>query len=126
MARNWTPIIAEPGSGVPVTAPDPLDVAHAAAREHRNGLPEPAPYLWRPGEEERARAVQARLAAIRGQLLIAQVFADAIEYRRPEGGCGDCLTDPGGLCDDHAADLGLTDAYIALAGDLGINLEGTQ
>ena len=116
------PMLAEPPNAVPQTFPSPLDVAHAAAREHRNGLPEPAPYQWRPGEEERAQAVQARLAAIRGQLLIAQVFADAIEYRRPEGGCHDCLTDPDGLCDDHAADLNLTDAYIALAGELGVEV----
>ena len=68
---QWTPIIAEPGSGVPVTPPEPLDLAHAAAGTRRSGLPEPRPYTWRPGDAEREAEVQARLAAIRAPREVA-------------------------------------------------------
>ena len=41
---------------------------HPATTDAVNGTPEPQPYTWRPGEAEREREVQARLAAIRARL----------------------------------------------------------
>jgi hypothetical protein len=55
--------------------------------------------------------------------VLGQALADAISYRTPEGFCRDCETHPAGLCDDHAADLDLTDAYLGLARELGIEVE---
>jgi hypothetical protein len=57
--------------------------------------------------------------------VLAQVLADAIEYRDlrvNSGHCADCEDHPADLCDDHAADLNLTDAYLALAAELGIEV----
>jgi hypothetical protein len=50
-------------------------------------------------------------------------LADAIAYRTPEGFCRDCEESPSALCDDHAADLDRTDAYLVLARELGIEVE---
>jgi hypothetical protein len=52
--------------------------------------------------------------------VIGQTLADAINYRKPSGACRNCDDHPAGLCDDHADDLDRTDAYLALARDLGI------
>jgi hypothetical protein len=54
---------------------------------------------------------------------LGQALADAIEHRTPDGWCADCETRPEGLCDDHAADLDLTDAYLALARELGLEID---
>jgi hypothetical protein len=59
-----------------------------------------------------------------GQLAaLGQALADAISYREPSGFCADCEASPAGLCDDHAGDLDKTDAYLALARDLGIEVD---
>jgi hypothetical protein len=50
---------------------------------------------------------------------LGQVLADAIAWREPSGACADCDKHPAGLCADHAADLDRTDAYLALARQLG-------
>jgi hypothetical protein len=55
--------------------------------------------------------------------VLASALSDAIAYRTPEGFCADCEAHPAGLCLDHAADLDLTDAYLALARELGIEVE---
>ena len=55
--------------------------------------------------------------------VLGQALADAIARRTPEGFCADCEARPEGLCDDHAADLDLTDAYIALGRELGIQVD---
>lgn len=34
----------------------------------RNGMPDPAPYVWREGEQQRADEVAAKLAEIRASL----------------------------------------------------------
>jgi hypothetical protein len=39
------------------------------------------------------------------------------------GACQDCEAHPAGLCDDHGEDLDRTDAYLALARALGIDVE---
>jgi len=54
--------------------------------------------------------------------VLGQALADAIKYRTP-GICEECDVRPEGLCDDHAADLDLTDAYLALGRELGIEVE---
>ena len=53
-------------------------------------------------------------------ITLGQALADAIEHRTPEGFCAECETRPEGLCNDHAADLDLTDAYLTLGRELGI------
>ena len=55
--------------------------------------------------------------------VLAAALGDAIDYRdlRVNGGqCADCEAHPAGLCDDHAADVSLADAYIVLGRELGI------
>ena len=55
--------------------------------------------------------------------ILAQALADAVQYRDPGGLCAGCETSPAGLCDDHADELDKTDAYLALADALGIEVE---
>ena len=55
--------------------------------------------------------------------VLGQVLADAVYYRDPQGICADCDDSPSGTCQDHAADLDKTDAYLALARSLGIEVE---
>ena len=52
--------------------------------------------------------------------VLGQALADALDWRQPSGQCTGCDDDPGGLCSEHAADLDLCDAYIALGRELGI------
>ena len=54
--------------------------------------------------------------------VLGQLVADGLDYRTPEGFCEDCDVRPEGLCCDHAADLDLTDAYLALARELSIEV----
>ena len=54
--------------------------------------------------------------------VFASALADAIKHRTP-GICEECDVRPEGLCDGHAADLDLTDAYIALGCELGIQVD---
>lgn len=51
---------------------------------------------------------------------LGAVFADAIAYRQPSGDCTGCADDPGGLCGDHAADLGEAEDHARLRDELGI------
>jgi hypothetical protein len=53
---------------------------------------------------------------------LGQALGDAIQFRDASGFCPHCEAHPAGLCDDHAADLDLTDAYIALGRELGIEV----
>jgi hypothetical protein len=85
------------------------------------------PYQWLG----RLRTVLCDLVAVaspggmdNGQReVLGQALADAIEHRTPEGFCAECEVRPEGLCNDCAADLDLTDAYIALSRELGIEVE---
>ena len=54
--------------------------------------------------------------------VLGQALADALAWRTPEGWCPQCDASPAGLCDDHAADLDQTDAYLQLAAELGIEI----
>jgi len=54
--------------------------------------------------------------------VLGQALADAIACRTPDSSCTACEDHPAGLCDDHAADLDLTDAYLALGRELGIEV----
>jgi hypothetical protein len=59
-----------------------------------------------------------------GQLeVLGQALADAIEYRTPDADCAGCDDHPAGLCDDHAADLDLTDAFLSLGREAGIEVD---
>jgi hypothetical protein len=55
--------------------------------------------------------------------VLGQALADAIAYHDPVGPCDECEHRASGLCDDHAADLDLTDAYLYLTRELGIEVE---
>jgi len=55
--------------------------------------------------------------------VVGQALADAITCRDPAGFCPDCETSEAGLCADHAEDLDRTDAYLAVARDLGIEVD---
>jgi hypothetical protein len=69
-------------------------------------------------------AMQADVALTDGQLVtLGLALGDAITYRDPQVICPDCDASPAGLCDDHAEDLDKTDAYLALARELGIEVE---
>ena len=54
--------------------------------------------------------------------VLGQALADAGTHRDPSGFCPACEAHPAGLCDDHAADLDLTDAYLALATELRLEV----
>ncbi len=54
--------------------------------------------------------------------VMAAMLADALARREPSGQCTGCDDHPAGLCDEHAADLDLTDAYVALGRELGIEV----
>ena len=56
-------------------------------------------------------------------VVLGQALTDAIEYRTPGADCADCDASAAGLCEDHAADLDKTDGYLALAHDLGIEVD---
>jgi hypothetical protein len=58
--------------------------------------------------------------------VLAAALGDAADYREARAGdqhCADCEAHPAGFCDDHAADLDLHDAYVALAAELGLELD---
>jgi hypothetical protein len=55
--------------------------------------------------------------------VLGHALADAIAYRDPAGTCTYCDEHPAGLCEDHAADLDKTDAYLSLARQLGTEAE---
>jgi len=66
----------------------------------------------------------ARPALMPGDLtILGQALADAVAYRDPAGSCTACDDSPAELCQDHAADLDQADAYLALAGSLGIEMD---
>ena len=57
--------------------------------------------------------------------MLASALADAIAHRseHADGFCAACEAHPAAICDEGAADLDLTDAYIALATELGIEVQ---
>ena len=55
--------------------------------------------------------------------MLGHAIGDAVTYRDPVGACSDCEAHPAGLCGGHAKDLDRTDAYLALARVLGIEVE---
>ena len=124
------------GAGRPGTGPA-ADVRVTAAREflrHVRTGPKPAALPRQVADRE-----AAELRKLLGQVLdyvdsrpadlddgrrevLGQALADAVIYRDPSGFCPDCEVHPAGLCDDHAADLDVTDAYLALGRELGIKV----
>ena len=128
-----------------MTAGDITAAPHALAVDRRVAAAREFLHHVRTGPRPEAlpRQVAARedaeLRALLGQVLdyvdtrpaapdegqrevLGQALADAIRYRDPDGHCLDCAEHPAGLCDDHAADLDLTDAYLQLASELGIEV----
>jgi hypothetical protein len=69
-----------------------------------------------------APATSAESLSAEHREILAQALADAIQFRDASGFCPHCEAHPAGLCDDHAADLDLADAYLALARELGIEV----
>lgn len=59
----------------------------------------------------------------RQRQMLGSALADAVAFRDPAGFCPRCAASPAGLCDDHATDRDLTGAYLALARELGIEVE---
>jgi hypothetical protein len=112
------------------------DLRVAAAREflrHVRTGPKPAALPRQALDRETAELckllgqvldyVDSHPAADEGQReVLARALADAVAYRDPDGHCLDCAGHPAGLCDEHAADLDLTDAYLALGKELGIEV----
>jgi hypothetical protein len=111
-------------------APPAGDIYVRAARQVLAEMPVIAdienPYWWLG----RLSAVLAHLVSVaspggmdNGQReVLGQALAHAIERRTPEGFCADCEVRPEGLCNECAADLDLTDAYLALGRELGIEV----
>ncbi len=126
------------GAGRPGTGPA-ADVRVTAAREflrHVRTGPKPAALPRQVADREAAELrkllgqvldyVDSRPAAVDdGQReVLGQALADAVTYRDPSRRyCLDCEAHPAGLCDDHAADLDLTDAYLALGREFGIEVD---
>jgi hypothetical protein len=87
--------------------------------------------MWAGRLSTKLRSLLDQLAADQAVLVLSEsneailgkALADAIAYRTPKGICPDCDTHPSGLCDDHAGDLDRTDAYLALARELGIEVQ---
>jgi hypothetical protein len=119
---------------IPHTAPPLEDNRVASARQALAELPgadsNEYPYFWIGRLKTALRSlVDGWPPGVPGGLdsgqreVLGQALADATEYRTPSGDCEDCDTRPGGLCCDHAADLDLTDAYLALGRELGIEAD---
>jgi len=93
----------------------------------------------RPGDGTDWQSWAYRLASMLGAVLdvagqaselhphqrevLGQALADAVTYRVPSGSCTGCEGHPAELCADHAADLDKTDAYLALARTLGVEVD---
>ena len=60
--------------------------------------------------------------------VLGQALADAFVWRTPAVACADCDEYEwlDGLCPDHAADVTLCDAYLALARELGIEAQASS
>jgi len=118
-----------------------------ACRPHWYMIPRPLRAAvwaaWRDGagagSPEHAAAMAAAVEALNAKLggpaavvvltasqsaAFRDMYTDARAYRSEgvSGPCTDCDVSPAGLCDDHAADLSLIEAYRALARDLGIEV----
>jgi hypothetical protein len=118
---------------IPHTAPPPGDYRVTVARQALAEMPEIAgieePYFWL-GRLKTALQLLAdgwpdgtQGGLDHGQReVLGQALADAIAHRDPAGLCPECDGRPEGLCNDHAADLDLTDAYLALGRELGIEV----
>ena len=130
---EYLPDPAQPAEP-PATVPD--DQRVTAAREYLDAIrpykvsQRPHSVLVREAAELRRQLGQvldvigqgAALTADQREVL-SRALADALEWRQPSGVCHDCDASSAGLCADHASDLDRTDAYLALARDLGIEVD---
>lgn len=53
---------------------------------------------------------------------LSLALTDAIDWRTPAMACSNCDATESGLCSDHAGDVALVDRYLALARELGIEV----
>lgn len=58
---------------------------------------------------------QAAVLSADQREVLGRALDDALSYRTPDGGCTGCDEYPAWLCNDHAADLDLTDTCLTLA-----------
>ena len=117
---------------IPHPAPPLDDIRVTAARQVLAELPEAEdnerPYFWIGRLKTGLAQLLDITAPAPGGLdagqreVLGQALADAIAHRDPAGDCQDCAQDEYGLCSDHAADLDLTDAYLALGREFGIEV----
>jgi hypothetical protein len=112
-------------------APPTGDIHVQAARQALAEMPVIAdienPYWWL-GRLSVALADLVAVASPGGmdngqREVLAAALSDAVNYRDPWGECTDCDARTDGLCLDHSADLSLTDAYLQLANELGLELD---
>lgn len=68
MSTGSTPPRQRPGIIFDAPVPAGPGPQERVLPSRRNGLPEPRPYIRRPGEAEREEWVRARLEAVRAQL----------------------------------------------------------
>lgn len=135
LVRGQKPVCATQNcvAAIPQQAPPLDDVRLVAARQALAELPDvddnERPDFWLGRLRVHLEVLTAAWpTGVPGGLdpgqreVLGQALADALEYRTPTGACEDCDVRPEGLCTDHAADLDLTDAYIALARELGIEV----
>jgi hypothetical protein len=117
--RNTIPQPWPPLEDLRATAQEVLEAFRKAEYEGNDAAG------WYGWASRLAGALESALAfaAEEQREVLAGALADAVSYRTPEGFCRDCEESPSALCDDHAADLDLTDAYLALARELGIEVQ---
>jgi hypothetical protein len=54
--------------------------------------------------------------------VLGRALGDAIWWRTDTSRCEACIQSPSGVCEQHAPDLNLRDAYIRLSHELGIEV----
>jgi hypothetical protein len=94
----------------------------AGTRKHKVAELPPSALMRECAELRRLLGQVLDVLAERREVL-AHVIADAVAYRGPTGQCEDCEAHPANLCEDHAADLDRADDYLALALELGIEVD---
>jgi len=128
-----TQVSAQPGplAAALASARAALDAVDAFRADYPH-LHDHADYMTRRGDVgmgasfalRRLLSVIGRQGAVLADLdVLGQALDDAVTYRNSAGSCTACDDSPAELCQDHAADIDKVDAYLALAGSLGIEVD---